>query len=112
MLFFIGKTIFAALVISFVSFLSGKKTALAGFLTALPLTTILALAFSQVEWGNSKQSVEFAKSIFLAVPVSLLFFLPFLFSEKLNLGFWTCYLLGLILLGIGYFIHSYITKMI
>ena len=104
----IGKVIVAALLISLVSWLSGKKLALAGFLTALPLTTLLALAFSQVEWGDSKQSVEYAKSVFAAVPVSLLFFIPFLFAEKFNLNFWTCYVLGLVLLGAGYFIHGFL----
>lgn len=108
----IGKTILAAILISFVSWLSGKKTGLAGFITALPLTTLLALAFSQMEWGDSKQSVEYAKSVFLAIPVSLLFFVPFLFAEKFNLSFWGCYSSGIFLLGIGYFIHSYVSKLL
>ena len=81
----IGKTIVAAILISFVSWLSGKKTGLAGFLTALPLTTLLALAFSHMEWGDSKQSVEYAKSVFVATPVSLLFFIPFLPNLQLSL---------------------------
>lgn len=106
----IGKTIIAAILISFVSWLSGKKTGLAGFLTALPLTTLLALAFSHIEWGDAKQSVEYAKSVFVAVPVSLLFFLPFFFAQKFNLGFWACYSSGIALLGIGYLIHSQIIK--
>jgi len=80
---------------------------LAGFLTALPLTTLLALAFSHLEWGDAKQSVEYAKSVFVAIPVSLLFFIPFLFADKLNLGFWGCYSSGIVLLGVGYFIHTY-----
>ena len=75
----IGKTVLAAILISFVSWLSGKKTGLAGFLTALPLTTLLALTFSQMEWGDSKQSIEYAKSAFVAIPVSL-FFVPFLLA--------------------------------
>lgn len=108
----IGKVIIAALLISFVSWLSGKQTSLAGFLTALPLTTLLALAFSQLEWGNSDQSVEYAKSVFVAVPVSLLFFVPFLFAKKLHLGFWSSYSMGIVLLFVGYFIHSAITKQI
>lgn len=107
----IGKTIIAAVLISFVSWLSGKKTGLAGFLTALPLTTLLALAFSHMEWGNSDQSVEYAKSVFIAIPVSLLFFIPFLFAQKLNLGFWACYSSGVALLGVGYFIHSSLVKL-
>ncbi|PIK14098.1 hypothetical protein [Halobacteriovorax sp. JY17] len=106
----VGKTIFAAILISFVSWLSGKKTGLAGFLTALPLTTLLALAFSHLEWGDSSQSVEYAKSVFVAIPVSLLFFIPFLLAQKFNLNFWTCYSSGIALLGFGYFIHSYATK--
>ena len=108
----IGKIGISALLISFVSWLSGKKTGLAGFLTALPLTTLLALAFSQMEWGDSKQSVEYAKSVFVAIPVSLLFFVPFLLAEKLNLDFWMCYGAGIFLLGLGYFIHQYIIKFI
>ena len=106
----IGKTLLAAVLISFVSWLSGKKTGLAGFLTALPLTTLLALAFSQWEWSDSKQSVEYAKSVFVAIPVSLLFFVPFLFAEKFNLNFWTCYGAGVALLGVGYFIHTFVVK--
>jgi hypothetical protein len=108
----LGKLILAASLISFVSWLSGKKTTLAGFLTALPLTTLLALAFSHMEWGDSKQSVEYAKSVFIAIPVSLLFFIPFLFAEKLQLNFWSCYISGIVFLGIGYFAHSYISKLV
>ncbi|AYF43827.1 hypothetical protein BALOs_0817 [Halobacteriovorax sp. BALOs_7] len=106
----IGKTVIAAVLISFVSWLSGKKTGLAGFITALPLTTLLALAFSHLEWGDSSQSVEYAKSVFVAIPVSLLFFVPFLLAQKFNLGFWSCYSSGIVLLGVGYFVHTYVVK--
>ena len=94
----IGKVIVAAVLISFVSWLAGKKTNLAGFLTALPLTTLLALAFSHIEWGDAKQSVQYAKSVFVAIPVSLLFFVPFLLAQKLNISFWACYFAGIVLL--------------
>lgn len=106
----ISKIVISAVLISFVSWLSGKKTTLAGFLTALPLTTLLALAFSQIQWSNPEQSVEYAKSIFIAIPVSLLFFVPFLLAQKFHLGFWSCYISGIILLAIGYFIHNFIVS--
>ena len=108
----LGKVILASIVISFVSWLSGKHTSLAGFLTALPLTTLLALAFSHLEWGNAEQSVEYAKSVFAAIPVSLLFFVPFLLAKKFQLDFWGCYCLGIVLLGVGYFLHTYFVKQI
>lgn len=110
MWWFLGKILLAAIFISFVSWLSGKKTVLAGFLTALPLTTLIALAFSQLEWKDSQQSVEYAKSIFLALPLSALFFVPFLLSHKWNLNFWTCYAAGVVLLGVGYFIHKIVLQ--
>lgn len=106
----IGKTLVAAVLISFVSWLSGRKTTLAGFLTALPLTTLLALAFSHLEWKDSSQSVEYAKSVFVAIPVSLLFFIPFLLAEKLQLGFWGSYASGIGLLTVGYFLHNYFVE--
>jgi len=110
MLWAVGKVLFAGIVISFLSWLSGKNARLAGFLTALPLTTLLALAIGQVEWGNPEQSVNYAKSILFALPITFLFFAPFFLAEKLNLGFWTCYSSGIGLLVVGYFIHTFVTK--
>lgn len=107
-----AKIVIASVLISFVSWLSGKNTSLAGFLTALPLTTLLALLFSHVEWGNTDQSVEYAKSIFVAIPMSLLFFIPFLLAKKFQLSFWSCYFVGIGLLFVGYLIHSGITKQV
>ena len=106
----IGKVLVAAVLISVVSWLSGKKSNLAGFLTALPLTSMLALAFSQIEWKDSANSVAYAKSIFLAVPLSILFFVPFLFAGKLNLGFWACFTSGTGLLAVGYFGHQWVIR--
>ncbi|MGK0367308.1 MAG: putative membrane protein YczE [Thermoproteota archaeon] len=110
MLVTIGKVLLSAIIITFVSWLSGKKTALAGFLTALPITTLIALAFAQLQWKDQAQSVAYAKSIFVAIPISLLFFLPFLLAQKLNLSFWSCYWVGILLLGAGYFIHNLIVS--
>ena len=103
---FVVKTIIASIIISFVSYLSGKKPGLAGFLTALPLTSLIALAFSHAEWADPGKSVEYAKSIFFAVPVSILFFVPFLFAEKLQVSFWLCYVIGIVLLYAGYIAHK------
>lgn len=112
MILHITKIIVAAVLISFVSWYSNRKTALAGFITALPLTTLLALAFSHLQWNDQVQSVNYAKSIFVAVPISLLFFVPFLLAQKLNLNFWTCYFLGIALLAGGYFIHKSLFKLV
>lgn len=110
MLFQIAKLCVAAGVITFASWLSNKAPRLAGFIIALPLTTMLALAFSHAEYGDSVKSVAFARSVVAAVPLSLLFFVPFLMAgllqDKMKIGFWGLYGFGLTLLAGGYIIHK------
>jgi hypothetical protein len=106
----IVKVLISAVIISFASWLSNKRPALAGFMMALPVATLLALAFSQAEYRDASRSVAFAKSIFYAIPLSLLFFVPFLLAEKLKFPFWGLYSAGVLLLGLGYFFHSILVK--
>lgn len=105
------KIFIAAIVISFSSWLSAKKPEIAGFIIALPIVSILALAFSYLEHNNTQASITFAKSILVGVPVSLLFFVPFFLAEKFDYGFWISYGSGIILLTIGFFLHRYITSL-
>ena len=109
---FLSKVLLAALVIAFASWLSGKKPELSGFIIALPIASIIAIAFSYLEHKNTENTVIFAKSILVGIPVSYLFFLPFFFAKNFNMNFWLVYGLGLILLLIGYFVHKYITSLI
>jgi hypothetical protein len=109
---FLSKVLLAALVIAFASWLSGKKPELSGFIIALPIASIIAIAFSYLEHKNTENTVIFAKSILVGIPVSYLFFLPFFFAKNFNMNFWLIYGLGIILLLIGYFVHKYITSLI
>jgi hypothetical protein len=109
---FLSKVLLAALVIAFASWLSGKKPELSGFIIALPIASIIAIAFSYLEHKNTENTVIFAKSILVGIPVSYLFFLPFFFAKNFNMNFWLVYGLGIILLLIGYFVHKYITSLI
>src|SRR3990170_3220145 len=94
------KILVSACIIAFASWLSHKKPELAGFIIALPLSTLLVLLFSYAEYQDAAASVKFAKSIFTAIPMSLLFFVPFLAAEKIPVGFWGLYALGLAFLVI------------
>jgi hypothetical protein len=67
------KILIAVSIILGTSWLSGKRPELAGFLTALPLVSILALAFSYTDHGSLTLSAKYARSIIIAVPVSWLF---------------------------------------
>ncbi|MDB9776126.1 hypothetical protein OAB63_00025 [Alphaproteobacteria bacterium] len=109
---FVFKVLFAALMIAFASWLSGKKPELAGFIIALPLASILVLAFSYIEHKNIETSVLFAKSIALGVPISYLFFLPFFLYKQINFNFWIIYIIGILLIVAGFFIHKLIMNIL
>ena len=110
-MFFIFKILLAAVIIAFASWLSGKYPKLAGFIIALPLATIIALVFSYIEHKNPENTIAFAKSVLVAVPVSYFFFIPFFFAKSLNNNFWLIYILGLLLLIIAFFIHKFIVSL-
>ena len=88
------------------------KVLLAAFIIAFAIASIIAIAFSYLEYKNTENSVIFAKSILIGVPVSYLFFIPFFFAKSLNMNFWIIYGIGLLLLIIGYFLHKYIINLI
>jgi len=104
------NVIFSACVISFVAWLSGQAPRLAGFIIALPLTTLLVLPLSYWQHGNAEISVDLAKSIFIAVPVSLVFFIPFLLAGYFKLTFWQAYGAGFALLFLGYHAHRLLVR--
>ncbi len=107
---FLFKAAIAGTLIALASWLSEKRPELAGFIIALPLTSIIALTISQVQTQNSENTIIFAKSIIIGVPISYLFFLPFFLQHVTRFGFWTALTVGLCLLLIGYFIHQYIIR--
>ena len=102
----------SALVISFASWLSGRLPAAAGFVVALPLASMLVLPLSYREHASAEASILLARSIFIAIPVSLTFFLPFLFADRLALSFWRAYALGCLALPVGFFVHRAVTRLL
>ena len=107
---FVLNVLVSATVISFASWLSGKLPTLAGFFVALPLATMLVLPLSYLEHRDAASSMVLARSIFVAIPISLTFFLPFLLSERLGLSFWQAYGLGVAALPVGFFAHRAVTR--
>ncbi len=94
-------------VLTLVIWISKTNPVLGGFIVSLPLSTLIVLALSKIQSDNPGNTVVLAKSIFVAVPASLLFFVPFLLSERMKLSFWTAYGLGLVLLSASYMIHKW-----
>jgi len=106
------KAALAGGVIAFASWLAEKRPDLAGFIVALPLASIIALVITQIQTQNSENTIIFAKSILVGVPLSYLFFVPFFLPQVSRFGFWITLSVGLLLLVIGYFIHQFILKLV
>lgn len=92
-------------VIVVAAWLSKRYPATAGFVTALPITTILVLVLGHVDGVPVAQQATFAKSLLLAIPLSASFLLPFVVADRLRLSFWTAFAAGLAILGVAYAVH-------
>jgi hypothetical protein len=95
----------SACVIAFAALLSRQFPGTAGFIVALPLATMLVLPLSHLQHGDGENTILMAKSIFVAVPITLAFFIPFLLSGRLRFTFWQAYAFGCLALVLGYFAH-------
>ena len=107
---FVLNVLVSASVIGFASWLSGRMPGTAGFIVALPLATMLVLPLSHLQHGESGEPFLLAKSIFVAIPISLTFFLPFFLAGRLQLSFWQAYGLGCLALPLGYLVHRSVTR--
>jgi hypothetical protein len=108
--FVLLKILLSASIIAGVSWYAGKNPSLAGFLIALPILSVLAISFSYFQYRDMEKINQFASSIVVSIPLSLLFFIPFILNRWLKWGFFPIVLLGFILLFVGYLIHSRIFK--
>ena len=98
---FLVKVLISALVIALASELAKRDSFWGALLVALPLTSILAISWLYAETRDNLLVTRFARDIFLLVPGSLLFFLPFLLETKTRLGFLPNLLIGLMLLALA-----------
>jgi hypothetical protein len=71
------------------------------FVIALPLTSMLAMAWLYWDTRDLVRVNAFARDIFFLVPPSLLFFLPFVFEPRSHWPFWLNFAVGVVLAASG-----------
>lgn len=77
MLFFI-KVLISALIITLSTEVAKRSPSLGGLILALPISSMIAFAVMGFEGTDPVAFSTYAKSVFVMVPVSLVFFLPFI----------------------------------
>lgn len=95
---FIAKVLVSALVITAATEVAKRYPFWGAVIIAVPLTSILAMSWLYAETRDNALLTQFAKDIFVIVPVSLVFFLPFWLEPKTQLGFILNLMVGLGLL--------------
>ena len=108
--FVVLKILVSAAIIAGISWYAGKNPSLAGFLIALPVISILAISFSYAKYRDMEKINQFVGSIVVSIPLSLLFFVPFVMNRWLKWNFFPTIVSGFVLLLAGYLIHSRIFK--
>ena len=98
---FIVKVLVSALVIVAATEVAKRHPFWGAVIIALPLTSILAMSWLYAETRDNALLTQFAKDVFVIVPVSLVFFLPFWLEKKTQFGFVVNMLIGLGLLAVA-----------
>ncbi|TAM43585.1 MAG: DUF3147 family protein [Gammaproteobacteria bacterium] len=96
---FVAKVAVSALVIVAATEVAKRSPFWGALLIALPLTSVLAMSWLYAETRDNALLTQFARDIFVLVPVSLVFFLPFWLEKKTQFGFLANMALGLVLLA-------------
>jgi hypothetical protein len=102
------NTLVSALVIGVAAWISRRYPVTAGFVIALPLATLLVLPLAYLQHRDADTAFQMARSILVALPITVLFFIPFLMRDRFS--FWGAYALGCALLPVGYFVHRAIMR--
>ena len=109
---FVLRALLAGAVVSFASWLAGRSPGLAGFFVALPVSTALLLPMVYWDTGSFAQTLSVARSVAVALPLTLFFFVPFFLADRIGWGFWGVYVLAFACLGGGFLIHRFILKLL
>lgn len=100
--YFVVKVLLTALIVAGISALAKQTTLLAAVLASLPLTSILALIWMQVEGQPAENMMVLSRQIFWLVIPSLLFFVVFPLLIRLQFSFYPALLLACFATAIAY----------
>ena len=100
------KILISAIVIATSTEVAKRNPSVGGLILALPIVSIIAFAFMGYQGTEPSELSSYAKSTLIFIPVSLVFFLPFVipslqswsFLYKFSLGIFTLTILNLVII--------------
>ncbi len=101
MLIYLFKLALTALIILAAEEAAKRSATLGAVIVALPLVSIVSMTWLYWDTRDSAKVGAFAREIFLLLPISLLFFVPFLFEPRTHWPYWLNFGCGLFALALG-----------
>ncbi len=102
-----ARVVIVAVIVVTVAEISKRYPRWGAFLLSLPLVSILAFLVSWFQHKDLPAISRLARDTLVLVPLSLPFFLPFVFAQRLGIGFWGCFAAGLALATVSVGIWLY-----
>lgn len=90
------RVIVSAVILVAVAELSKRNPRLGAILLTLPIVSILAFTLSWFQHRDLVAISRLARETLVLLPLTLPFFLPLAFAERMQLGFWAALALGLL----------------
>ena len=91
------RVLVSSVILVAVAELSKRQPRLGAVLLTLPIVSILAFTLSWFEHRDLAVISRLAKETLVLVPLTLPFFVPLAFADRLHLSFWPAMLAGLLL---------------
>lgn len=95
------KILISAILIVCASEIAKRSSFWGALIIVMPINSILSLCVYYFDTKDSARTADYAKEIFTLVPLSLVFFIPFLLAHKTGWSFGINILAGFILLGLA-----------
>jgi hypothetical protein len=90
-----------AVIVVSVAEISKRSPRLGALLLSLPTMSILAFLYSWLQHHDMPAISRMARDTLVLVPLSLPFFVPFVFADRLGWNFWACMAAGVLLASVA-----------
>ncbi len=91
------RVLLAAVIIVAVGEVSKRTPRYGALLLSLPVVSMLAFLFTWFQNRDLATISKLARETLILVPLGLPFFVPFAVAERFGLGFWHCFMAGIVL---------------
>lgn len=105
MLYFAIKTAITVILVVAISEIAKRSSFMAGLLASIPITSLLALMWLQIEGGDVERTAALSVSIFWLIPPSLIFLAALPILLRMNVTPALAFVSAVLLTGAGYWVY-------